>query len=377
MASGASVSELAPPGTKVAAGVNVGALLNSFLAKEMGDEARTMAGMLAAQRNLAGFDPLRDVDRILVLVTDPDASAPALVIVTGRFDVEQLARGAKRYHDVPVLEDAIDAGAAGAANATDGAIGLIDSQTAIVGKLAQVHAAIDRLGSGAQLDADLLSRIDAAWSRYDFWGTGDNPGSPTGTGDTADALRSIDRFSFGLALRQGLELTAEIHPRTSEDGAKLMTALSMIDMALKTRQPKDSGAKFNLDSDHGTLRVSVTVPEQELREAIQAQRASMVAAVSSRVRGAGPQTARARVQPGALNAPATAPEATLPTIERPATLPVLEAMTPPAPSVAAKVMVPVASKLPARIEIVRPETKTQIVTAPNGDTLFVKLPGAR
>ena len=151
---------------------------------------------------------------------------------------------------------------------------------------------------GAQLDADLLSRIDAAWSRYDFWGTGDNPGSPTGTGDTADALRSIDRFSFGLALRQGLELTAEIHPRTSEDGAKLMTALSMIDMALKTRQPKDSGAKFNLDSDHGTLRVSVTVPEQELREAIQAQRASMVAAVSSRVRGAGPQTARARVQPG-------------------------------------------------------------------------------
>ena len=52
-------------------------------------------------------------------------------------------------------------------------------------------------------------------------------------------------------------------------------------------------------------------------------------------------------------------------------------MTPPAPSVAAKVMVPVASKLPARIEIVRPETKTQIVTAPNGDTLFVKLPGAK
>jgi hypothetical protein len=342
MASGASVSELAPPGTKVAAGIDVRGLLNSSLAKDLADEVRGTAAMLASQPNLAGFDPLKDVDRVLILVTNTDDKAPALVIVSGRFDLDRLARGAKRYHDVAVIEDAKD---------PNSAIGLIDSETAILGNPAQVHAAIDRRGSGAQLDADLLSRMEAAWSRYDVWGMGDGPG-PAATGEAADALRSVDRFSFGVALRQGLELTAEIRPRSSEDGAKIMTALSMIEMALKARQPKDSATKFDLDSDHGTLRIAVTVPEGELRKGIEAQRTSMVAAVSKRVQGARPATA-----------PPNAPEVTLP---------VLEATAPPAPW-----LVPVAPKPTARFETRRPEAKAQIVTAPNGDTLFVRLPGAR
>jgi len=51
---------------------------------------------------------------------------------------------------------------------------------------------------------------------------------------------------------------------------------------------------------------------------------------------------------------------------------VLEATAPPAPW-----LVPVAPKPTARFETRRPEAKAQIVTAPNGDTLFVRLPGAR
>jgi len=347
MASGASVSELAPPGIKVAAGIDVRGLLNSSLAKDLADEVRGTAAMLASQPNLTGFDPLKDVDRVLILVTNTDDKAPALVIVSGRFDVERLARGAKRYHDVPVIEDAKD---------PNSAIGLIDGETAILGNPAQVQAAIDRRGTGAQLDADLLSRMDAAWSRYDVWGMGDGPGGPAATGEAADALRSIDRFSFGVALRRGLELTAEIHPRSSEDGAKIMTALSMIEMAIKAKQPKDSATKFDLDSDHGTLRVAVTVPEEELRKGIEAQRTSMVAAVSKRAQSARPAT----------------PSATAPTPAPEAALPVLEATAPAAPW-----LVPVAPKPAARFETRRPDTKAQIITAPNGDTLFVKLPGAR
>jgi hypothetical protein len=130
----------------------------------------------------------------------------------------------------------------------------------------------------------------------------------------------------------------------------------MIEMAIKAKQPKDSGTKFDLDSDHGTLRIAVTVPEEELRKGIEAQRASMVAAVSKRVPGARPATAPP-------TAPPTAPEVTQP---------VLEAAAPPAPW-----LVPVAPKPAARAETRRPDAKAQIVTAPNGDTLFVKLPGSR
>jgi hypothetical protein len=325
MASDASISELAPPGTKVAIGVNVRGLLDSSLAKDLGDEVRGAASALAAGQNLAGFDPLRDVDRVLILATNADGKVPPLIVLRGRFDVEQLAHGAKRYHDVPVIDDA---------KGTAGAIGLIDGETAIVGELAQVEAAIERRGSGAPVDADLISRIDAAWPRYDVWGLGDCPEGLAGPGDAAQAIPAIDRFSFGATVRQGLELTAEIHPRSAGDGARMTSLLGMFETALKAQQPKDSGAKFDVQSENGTFRISVTVPDEDLRKAIAAQRASLAAAVSKRARGEGPAAAR------------------------PATLPVREAKAP----------APVAP---------RPQAKTQIVTAPNGDTLYLKLPGGK
>jgi hypothetical protein len=381
MASDAPVSQLAPPGTKVAIGVNVRGLLDSPLAKDLGGQERDIAAKMTAAGALKGIDPLKDVDQVMLLSTGEGDQPPTLVILRGRFDVDKLAQGASRYHDVPVLEEGSGARTA---------MGLLDGETAILGETAQVRAAIDRLGSDAQLDAGLMSRIETARSQYDIWGIGDCPDGLGAPAPGAEALRSIDRFTFGAALRQGLQLTAEVHARSTEDAAKMEAALSMLEAALKARQPKDSAAEFALHSDNGTFQVSLVVPEEELRKGIEAQRASLAAAVSRHTEPAMP------AEPAIAPPP---PEAALPAVPEPATLPVLEAMTPPAPSVTSlqhthpEVVAKVpASSLPslpsAEPEMVatapapprvaaRPASRTEIVKAPNGDTIYVKLPGAK
>jgi hypothetical protein len=224
-----------------------------------------------------------------------------------------------------------------------------------------VREAIDRRGSGAQLDAALKSRMDEAQSKYDVWGIGDCPDGLTAKGDAAEALRSIDRFSFGAALHEGLELTAELHARSTGDAAKMTAALSILEAALKAQQPKDSGTKFDLHSEDGSFRISLAMSDEDLRKAIATQQTWVTSAASNRTEG----------DP----APVAAPEAALPAVAGPATLPVLEAMTPPAPSIIvpeAVQPVPVAPK-PA----VKPKNQAEIIKAPNGDTMFVKLPGGK
>ena len=100
-----SVAELAPPGTKVVAGINVRGLLNSSLAKEIGTQERDLAAKFTAKGNLTGFDPFKDLDQVFVFLTGTDDKALILAVARGRFEVETLAHGARRYKDIPVIGD--------------------------------------------------------------------------------------------------------------------------------------------------------------------------------------------------------------------------------------------------------------------------------
>jgi hypothetical protein len=370
VASDAPLSELAPPGTKVAVGINVRGVLDSPAVKELrkafaAQEKDLVSGM-GSNLHLPGFDPLKDVDQIWILATTVADKAPLLVIVRGRFDAEQLASGAKRYKGIPVIEGGVGTGAA---------IGLLGSETAIAGETAQVQAAIDRLGSGAQLEAELKTRMDAAAASYDIWGIGDVPdGMPIPTTGTPPGSISIDRFMFGLAMRQGETLTAEIHARSTEDAAKMMAYLSMIQAAWK-EQNKDSASTLDVQSDNGTFRISMTVPDEEVRKGIDKMRSFAAMAEAGKpgaeaapppapVPAAAPETAPApapAAAPAALPAPETAPA---PAAESPAPPP--PTLVSPGPAVvAAPPMAP------------KPANQPRIVKAPNGDTMIVKLPGGK
>src|SRR5271157_163140 len=411
MAADASLSELAPPGTAVTIGINVRRLLDSPLATELGAQDREFAGKLAAGANLAGLDPFKDVDQVWILVANLNDKSPALVVVRGRFDVEKLAAGAKRYKDVPLVEGGSVPGGVG------GAIGLLSDHTAIAGEKAQVQAAIDRLGS-EHVGSELEERIAVAGSRYDVWGIGEIPMSP----QTAAAVpgigpNAIDRFMFGLALRQGLAFTAELHARSTEDAAKITALLSGVETALKAQKTADSPT-LDVQSEDGTFRITATMTEEQLRKAIANQRAAALAVLSQSLPGnaaktgaqpAAPETAAAPAQaaapaapetpaaPPPPPAPATAQEmpAAPPPPPAPATAQEMPAAPPPSPAPATAPETPAAppppppppppptlvSPQPATVApppaAPKPPNQAQIIKAPNGDTMILKLPGAK
>lgn len=341
VAADASFSELAPPGTKVVIGINCRGLLDSPLSKKLVGQDRDMAAQMAQGMNLAGFDFLKDLDQVWILSTG--TSDKVLAVMRGRFDAEKLAAGAKRYKGIPVL----DAKAGGGS-----AIGLISSETAVAGDTADVQAAIDRAGSGSQLDAELKARVDAVADRYDIWGIGEVPEGIANPAAGAGGPGSIDRFMFGVTVRQGLTVTAEFHGRSTEDAAKMTAMLSMMEAAFKT-QMKDARAAFDVQQENGTFRISVTMPEEELRKVIQAQRSGMMAALAQRAPGDAAKAGGERAGQETAAAPGPAP-APLPTLIGPQPGVVVAPPVPP-----------------------KSQNQTQVVRAPNGDTMILKLPGSR
>ena len=393
-ASDASFSELAPPGTKIVIGINVRGLLDSSLAGEIGAQERDLGAKLAASRNLTGLDPFKDVDQVWLLTTGTDDKAAMLAVVRGRFDAEQLARGARRYKGIPIL---------GSGTGSAGSIGLLSSETAIIGETAQVEAAIDQMGSGAHLGAELKERAEVVSSRYEVWGIGQVPEGLTVATSGGSGPSSIDEFMFGATLRQGLGLTAEIHARTTDDAAKMTAVLSLLQAAIKA-QNKDGGIAMDVQSENGTFRISLTVPDDELRKAIAQPRAALMAGLSQGLQGdagkAGGKPAEAApapapppptvvsAQPGTVAAPPPPPA---PVAEKPVAPPppppaaaseVAPPPPPPAPAAAKPVAPP--PPAPAAAKVVappppapKPDSQPQVVKAPDGDTLILKLPGGK
>lgn len=254
------VPDFIPADTRVVIGVQLRRILDSPLGASLAADAAK-----SPSSRVAGIDFVKDIDEILIATTGASQNAPGLMVLKGRF---ASVSGKSLYHGVSVLKDPEHA---------DSLMAFMDESTAIAGDAEQVRAAIDGKGRGAKVAAALSARVETMVGRYDFWGVGDHIPKPAQAGQ----LDSVDGFAFGAALRQGLELTAEIHLRSVADAEKMTAVLNMVDAMLKSQ----SGAtKFNLQAKDGTLQLSLMIPEAELRKAIEAQKAALAAAITGQIR---------------------------------------------------------------------------------------------
>ena len=260
------------PDTKIVIGMRVRSLVD-LLSQSFGSDFHTAASGLLSQVPLAGFDPLYDLDEVILTPNGRGENPPMLVVAIGRFDVERLAKNAKPYHGVPILET-------GGGNKQ--VIALLDGATAIAGDAPQVREAIDRRGSESGLEAKLAARVEPLRSRYDVWGIGDRPRGAAFPKGAPDAFQSMDRFEFGASLEHGLELSARLHLTSVEEAKKLTSSLRMLEAMMKA-QPQSGGTRFSLRSENGTLQLSLAIPEEELKKAIEAQRATLASAVAAQV----------------------------------------------------------------------------------------------
>ncbi|SPE41568.1 conserved hypothetical protein [Candidatus Sulfopaludibacter sp. SbA3] len=91
----------------------------------------------------------------------------------------------------------------------------------------------------------------------------------------------MDHFEFGGSFRNGFSLDGEIHARTAGDAKKVAEWLKFFETMTGSQQNAANGTKFSVHTEDGTLKLSLRIPEEELKKAIAAQKASMAAAVKA------------------------------------------------------------------------------------------------
>jgi len=268
-----------PAGTRVVFGINVRKVAESPLVQAGLTQAKAQVQSQAAAADWlkiaaqAGFDPLRDIDEVLVATNGEGQNPPTLIVATGRFDVARLSQGAKHYLDVPLL---------GGDQPTDGVVALLSASTALAGDRPTVLATIDHMANGPRIDAALVEGIMAARSRYDIWGLGDRPEGFVAPTPQASAMESIDRFQFGVSVSHGLELGAEVHARSAKDAEQLVAMMGMVEAMIKAKQPTAGSAKFDVHVEDGAIKVSMMISEADVLQAMQMQTGAATQAVAEK-----------------------------------------------------------------------------------------------
>src|ERR1039457_2668823 len=103
VAAGDSALNFLPADTKVVIGIRVSAIRESALFKDAGTDARKLSEDWLKLVAVAGFDPLHDIDDVLIFSPADSEKAATLIAVRGRFNLERMGAGATRYHGVAMV----------------------------------------------------------------------------------------------------------------------------------------------------------------------------------------------------------------------------------------------------------------------------------
>jgi hypothetical protein len=239
----------------------------------------------------SGFDPRRDLHEVLAATT---ADNHSLVLVRAVFQPSKItalaiAGGAtsSSYRGIEVLTGK---------NSAQG-FAFLDANTAAVGDTAMVKGAIDRRGTGAAFSGPLADKARAVSGANDAWVATLTPfadfaqkalqGAAPQNSVQANALATILQFSGGVRFGGGsVTLNGEALARSPQDAQSLADVLkflaSMAQAGGNDANQAKLGAVLNgaiIAADGPVLRVSLSVPEQQLEDLIKPQPRRAVARV--------------------------------------------------------------------------------------------------
>ncbi len=278
--------DLAMPDAKVLMGVQVRRILASpfgeSLQAQLGAQAPEMAQLIAA----TGFDPFGDLEEILI-ASPGGNDAPSLLAVRGSFDPVVQSQRLRQSGRVLDVVDGIEV-FTGLRSNKDGppqGWAFLDATTVIAGDLARLRDAIRNRHVAAALDPEIRREIGALSARYDVWVVAETPSDALAgrlpSGDSPQApqamnLQSMRRFSGGLRFSPDMEIAAELLARSEKDAAELAGAMRILAGLFQAQQAKQGGRpgpnlleRLQISVDGGAVRLALTIPEAELREALE------------------------------------------------------------------------------------------------------------
>lgn len=233
----------------------------------------------------------------------PGRPGPSLTIVRGLIDpawIESLGalRGNKSsFLGVPILSS-------GQGNAV---VAFLDGSIAVIGQAAEVKAAIRRRGQNTPPSPVLADGLARYEGQYDVWMVSSGPlgstakppagqppagQSPAGqppagpsvpAGPSLKGLDRLESFTGGLRLSPDVELSAEMTMRNEKDVADMTEELRWFAGVVQTQEKTAISLEdINFTADGKRLTLSLQVPEQQIRAALQQRQVGGAARASRR-----------------------------------------------------------------------------------------------
>jgi len=240
---------------------------------------------------LTGFDPTRDVDQVLLATgaTAGSKSPSGLVLARGTFDpaIATLAttKGAltEVYNGMTIIEDPKQLAG----------IAFPSSTLAIAGDIANVKAAIDRLGGSSSLPSAVLAQVNQWSTADDAWIITTVPlsalvPSATAPGQTAPAspmagvFQQVLQISGGVKFGNSVVGTAAIQADNAADATQLASTLQfLVNLAQMQSQNNaqltNLAQAFSVTAQGTAVNLKLTLPAAQFQQLFQMEKKAAVA----------------------------------------------------------------------------------------------------
>jgi hypothetical protein len=267
---------LVMPDAKVVAGINVQKAKTSPFGQFLLTQLPTGDGLTQFSAT-TGFDPRQDL--IEVLMASNTDKKSGLAIARGTFNIAQITAAVLKdgSHTVQTYNGAKLV----VPTATTGdqhAIGFLSASIAMAGDVTSVKAAIDRSGSNNAIDPVLAAKI-SGYSAADAWSVSIAPISSLHPADPKDvnnpisgALKTIQAASGSVTFASPVVISAEAQALTDQDATSLSDVLKFVVGMMAGNVDSAPFATLlqtlDVSTDHSTIRVKLSIPEDQLEQLI-------------------------------------------------------------------------------------------------------------
>ena len=277
----------APPDSGVVIGIN----LEQIKASSFGKVILSKLDNADLRKFVAsvGFDPLRDLHEILIAAPAGKQKSRVLFLLRGAFDpapfaglTAQPGMSASTYQGVQILSIQGQA-------REPMCLARLNGSLIVGGDPESVRAAISRRGEGPGPNAELSAKAAEMSLLYDIWLvsrvspadlTGNAPEAKLGGNAQMQLLRSIEQASGGVKFGPNLLITADLTTHTPKDAEGIAAVLRLFIglAAANQRDPKAAAMlrKLALKAEDNSVKLSFSIPEAELAQAVQSSMNSMM-----------------------------------------------------------------------------------------------------
>lgn len=271
------------PGTKFLMGIEMKHIAASSVAS-------TVRKQFTDAAKLSGFDPLKDVRRILISSTgrrkateesSPEkntkgvmSEAPFLVVIIGQFDLQKLKEIATADGEVVARYGSVELIAPPHGKTASMHFGLVSPTLLLAGDAISMREAIDRsmLPAGSVINPALLQRAAALAASTDVWMTSTISPAELGAARAPGLAMFSDVRSMDMAvsLQRGLGVQLTLNTRTRTAAGKLAGAiLALTQLAsAKGLQETDLLKNLSVKNDGAAVMMSLAIDSVTLEKGI-------------------------------------------------------------------------------------------------------------